>query len=86
MEHFQGCKHQIFDIKRLDARFKIQTDDVWVWIHRPKEIALDGITEVNFCEKVGRIHSKENCENGHYHCNNPEMFYPKVFDYRELKK
>ena len=66
---FEGCKHLIYDRTKLDARMKIvEIDGYGAHWYRPRELALDGIADCQFCSKRGRIHGRLSCLRGFAVC------------------
>lgn len=59
---FEACKHLVFDKEKIDSRCKIvAVDGLGVYWKRPEVIALDGVTDCQFCELRGRMPGKLNC-------------------------
>jgi hypothetical protein len=70
---FEGCKHLIYDRTKLDARMEIvEIDGYGAHWYRPRNLALDGIVDCQFCTKRGRIHGRLACLKNFAECGDYE--------------
>ena len=76
---FFGCKHLIFDRSKVDNRIELhEIKGHGAFWHRPRYLALDGVADVQFCEKRGRLHGRLTCLKDFRECSDYEDFQHTV--------